>query len=211
MIEFLTLTLVAALMIISPGPDFAIVVQSSLTGGRLSGVYASIGVAFANLCHVAVNLLGIGLIISKSIIIFTLLKVFGAAYLIYLGYKGIRSKPGLQNSIHDINHALNNNSQSRLAGFRTGFLTSLLNPKACLFYLSFFSVMLSPNTPLNVQIFYGAWLSLMALFWFSLVTFFFTHPLIGRKLHACKHWIERTTGGILMLLGLKLLGTKVAI
>lgn len=210
MIEFLTVTFVAALMIISPGPDFAIVVKNSLVQGRLSGYCSALGIAFANLCHVTVNLLGIGVIISQSVIAFTLMKIFGALYLLYLGIKGICAKPALKNRIHQ-QEKTKVSSIKPHKGLLSGFITSILNPKACLFFLSFFSVMLSPATELRTQIFYGVWISLLALIWFVLVAFFFTTPMIGQKLQNSKHWIERITGGVLMLLSLKLLSSKASI
>lgn len=205
MTEFLMLTLVAMLMIISPGPDFAIVVKNSLTYGRKAGLYASLGIALANVCHVAVNLLGIGVVIAKSIVVFTLMKILGAAYLIYLGIKGLRAKRLLpEESLQEAPVLVGTNK-----GFYNGFFTSLLNPKACLFYLSFFSVILSPNTETATQVFYGLWLSTLALLWFALVSLFFTSPVIGRRIKAVKHWLERFTGGVLVLLGLKLLSSEV--
>ena len=205
MAEFCMLTLVAMLMIISPGPDFAIVVKNSLTYGRNSGLYASLGIALANLCHVAVNLLGIGVIITQSIVAFTLMKLLGAAYLIYLGFKGLKAK-----RLSPCDDALKETALliGKDKGFQSGFLTSLLNPKACLFYLSFFSVILSPETKITTQIFYGVWLSALALLWFTLVALFFTSPVIGRKIKAIRHWLERFTGGVLVLLGLKLLSSE---
>lgn len=201
--EFFMLTLVAALMIISPGPDFAVVVRNSLTYGRMSGIYASGGIALANLCYVAINLLGIGMIIAKSAVLFSGMKILGAAYLMYLGYKGILAKPALPR----VN--LQKVEGSR-RGFYSGFLTSILNPKACLFYLSFFSVLISPNTPKPTQIFYGVWVCVLALLWFMLVAVFFTSPIIGKKIESLKHWLERCTGGVLILLGLKLIGSEVS-
>lgn len=208
MTEFFMLTLVAALMIISPGPDFAIVVKNSLTHGRTFGVYTALGIAIANLCHVAINLFGIGVVISQSIVAFTVMKILGAGYLLYIGYKGIRAKPAVVQDKPDIH--INAKPVREHNGFYSGILTCLLNPKACLFFLSFFSVMLSPTTPIATQIFYGVWISAMALFWFILVTFFFTSPVIGKKIDAFKHWLERFTGGVLILLGIKLLSYEVS-
>ena len=209
MAEFFILTSVAALMIISPGPDFAIVVKNSLVHGRASGVYTALGIAIANLCHVAVNLFGIGLVIAQSSVAFTLMKILGAGYLLYLGYKGICSKAAIVTDKPSV--AINTtNVVPEHHGFYNGVLTSLLNPKSCLFFLSFFSVMLSPSTAIATQIFYGAWISVMALFWFILVAFFFTSPVIAKKIEAFKHWLERFTGGVLILLGLKLLSDEVS-
>jgi RhtB (resistance to homoserine/threonine) family protein len=211
MTEFFMLTLVAALMIISPGPDFAIVVKNSLTHGRIAGIYTALGIAIANLCHVTVNLFGIGIVIAQSIVAFTMMKILGAVYLLYLGYKGICTKPAVvKDTSTNTKGALVVNSTRERNGFYTGILTCLLNPKACLFFLSFFSVMLSPHTAISTQIFYGVWISLMALFWFILVTFFFTSPVIGKKIDAFKHWLERLTGGVLILLGIKLLSYEIS-
>lgn len=233
MSEFITITLIALLMIISPGPDFAIVTKTSVSHGRISGIFSAIGVAIANLCHVAINLMGIGVIISQSILAFTIMKVMGAAYLLYIGYKGLRAKPfaaldetatlsqnetvhtaqhkTTPNEINETNGVNEKNNASLLLGrrgFISGYFTSILNPKACLFYLSFFSVMLSANTPLATQIAYGVWMSALACGWFIVVALFFTNPYIGAKLKRCKHWIERITGGALMLLGLRLLSSE---
>ena len=205
MTEFFMLTLVAALMIMSPGPDFAIVVKNSLAFGRRSGMSASFGIAIATLCHVAINLLGVGVIIAQSIVAFTVMKVLGAAYLIYIGYKGIRTKPALKSAISET-VVLETRKPN---GFYSGFLTSLLNPKACLFFLSFFSVILSPNTKIYTQIFYGVWISVIAVIWFSLVSLFFTTPKISQKIQDFKHWLERFTGGVLILLGIKLLSSEI--
>lgn len=207
MAEFFMLSLVAGLMIISPGPDFAVVVSNSLRSGRYTGISTALGIAGANLCHVTINLLGLGIIISQSVLLFTVIKFLGAAYLIYLGYKGLRAKPTLRKTpLVETNEDLKNiNDQN---GFYSGFVTSLLNPKACLFFLSFFSVILSPNTEITTQVFYGVWISIMAFFWFTLVAIFFTNAAISRKMQEVKHWLERVTGSILILLGIRLLGSE---
>lgn len=217
MTEFITITLFGLLMIISPGPDFAVVTKTSLIQGRLAGMLSAVGVAIANLCHVTLNLLGIGVIISQSLLAFTIMKVLGAGYLIYIGYKGLRAKPfpvtseeaGPLSDGGNITAKVGESLQNLgRRGFISGFFTSILNPKACLFYLSFFSVIISSTTPLGHQIFYGVWLSTLACAWFVLVALFFTNPYIGAKLKKAKHWIERITGGALVLLGLRLLSAK---
>lgn len=211
--EFLTVTLIGLLVIISPGPDFAIVTRTSLLQGRLAGWASALGISTANLCHVAVNLLGIGVVIAQSAIAFTVMKTLGAAYLLYIGIKGLRAQPSVMSLDSQANEAEPLRPARKLMrkGFQSGFLTSVLNPKACLFFLSFFSVILSSSTPLFRQAFYGVWISLMALAWFSAVAFFFTNPLVSAKLKKGKHWIERVTGGALAFLGLKLLSSEAAL
>lgn len=210
--EFITLTTIGILVIVSPGPDFAITTKSSLIDGRTAGLMSAVGIAFANLCHVIINLLGIGVIISQSLLIFSILKILGAAYLLYLGFTGLSTKPLSSNGDLD-NHLIKNTlspssksiSKKAKKGFLNGLLTSLLNPKAWLFYLSLFSVILSTQTPISSKILYGLWLSFMVLVWFMLVAIFFTNPIFGKKLNQYKHWIERFTGGVFILLGFQLL------
>lgn len=205
MIDFLILTLIAVLMIISPGPDFAVTVKNSLTYGRSFGVYAAFGIAFANLCHIAINLLGLGVIITKSMIIFMGIKILGAIYLIYLGGRGIWKKPL---SVITEHKRPIKTAQEIHRGFYSGLLTSILNPKVFLFYLSFFSLILSPATAGWIKVFYGVWMSSLAALWFTLVAIFFTSPFVSRKISYFKQGLERFTGGVLILLGLKLLGSE---
>jgi len=232
--EFFALTFIGLMMIISPGPDFAVIVKNSLAYGRQSGIFSSMGVAVANLCHVTINLLGIGIIISQSVVAFTVMKILGAIYLLSIGFKSLLAKPeskesespslslsraqqDLQSRALQSDKAMLNNPLSfqgkkftKRRSFLSGFLTSVLNPKACLFFLSFFSVILSADTPFLIQLSYGLWLSFLALIWFTLVAIFFTNQILAHRLKACKHWLERVTGGLLMLFGVKLLTTELS-
>lgn len=208
MSEFITLTIVAVLMVVSPGPDFAVVVNNSLVSGRMAGLYATLGIVLANFIHVMLNLFGIGLLISESVTAFNILKILGASYLIYIGIRGLFSKAEKTNSIKsssEENDQLIQNATLKQKGFVNGFTTSILNPKATLFYLSLFSVLLSLDTQLSTRLGYGIWICCIALLWFSMVSFFFTTPVIGKKLHAMRHNIERITGAVLIVLGIKLL------
>jgi RhtB (resistance to homoserine/threonine) family protein len=204
--DFFMLSFVIILMIMSPGPDFAVVVKNSLSHGRMSGVGAAFGIAAANLCHITINLLGIGLLIAESVMAFKIMQIVGAAYLMYLGYKGIRAQPAPQanNVENSIVVEQAKKPHGYYAGFRMGCMTSLLNPKSCLFFLSFFSVIISPESTLLTKILYGLWMSSLALVWFTMVSLFFTSPAIGRPMQRYKHWLERMTGLVLIALALKL-------
>lgn len=224
MSEFFMLTCISLLMIISPGPDFAMITRTSLGIGRQAGIGAAFGIALANLTHVLFNIFGLSVIIANSITLFTVLKVLGALYLIYIGVKGLGVKKN-KIVLNKANEALalpgdmeskiglqegHQKSQPKFFkhGLTTGFLTCMLNPKAALFFLSFFSVILSPETPFIIQTLYGTWISVLALAWFIMVAIFFTHSTMSRILSGCKHWIERIAGGALVVLGARLLLTK---
>src|SRR5688572_10012358 len=88
----LTVALVHLLAVISPGPDFIMITRNSLMYSRKTGIYTAIGLGLGILVHVVYSLVGIGLLISKSILLFNTIKLLGAAYLIYIGYKSLTSK-----------------------------------------------------------------------------------------------------------------------
>ena len=89
--EFLTVALIHLLAVASPGPDFAIVVRESVGYGRRAGLFTAFGVGTGILVHVTYSLLGIGLIVSQSIVLFNALKWLAAAYLLYIGIKALRA------------------------------------------------------------------------------------------------------------------------
>lgn len=204
--EFMTVTLIGLLAIINPGPNFAIVTKTSLIYGRRAGLFAALGVGAANFCHVTLNLIGIGIIISQSLLLFTILKIFGAGYLLYIGYRGLTAKVS-QASTNNDTYLQSSMKQPRVRhAFFPGLLIGISNPMACLFYLSFFSLILSDSIPITLQVFYGIWLSLLACLWFALVALLFTHSYMGgAHWKKIKHWIERVTGGVLVLLAIQLL------
>lgn len=199
--EFLTIALVHFLAVASPGPDFAIIVRQSLVYGKGTALWSSLGVGCGILIHVFYSLLGIGLIISQSVLAFTLLKFMGALYLVYIGVKALRAKPLAGGLL------LEQEAQpapGRLRAMWVGFLTNGLNPKATLFFLSLFTVVINPETPQMVQAFYGLYMAVATAVWFSGVSLFFSHPKIRNTFQKLGHWLERLTGLVLIGLGIKL-------
>src|ERR1700740_1398321 len=87
--EFLALFGVFVLAAIAPGADFASGVRESITCGRRAGIVCAIGVGSAIMIHVAYTVTGVGLIIAQSVLIFTIVKWCGAAYLAYLGIRSL--------------------------------------------------------------------------------------------------------------------------
>lgn len=197
--EFLLVALVHLLAVASPGPDFAVVIRNSVSAGREAGLATAIGVGCGILIHVAYSLLGIGLIVSQSVWLFNLMKWLAAAYLLYIGVRAIRSQP------HGLPGA--NAPVERLSGpraFAQGFITNGLNPKATLFFLSLFTVVIAHDTPLAVQAGYGLYLSIATGVWFCLVAGLFSHPRVRQGFSRLGHWFDRAMGAVLIGLGLRL-------
>jgi len=90
MTEFIAVVTITLLAVISPGPDFAMVSRNSLLNSRRSGILTAIGIGSGVLIHVGYTLIGVGVLIQQSLWLFNLLKIIGAAYLIYLGVGMLR-------------------------------------------------------------------------------------------------------------------------
>lgn len=206
--EFITIALVAFLGAVSPGPDFIMVTKNSLTYSRKIGFFTGIGVGSGTLIHVFYTLVGIGVIVSQSIIAYSMIKYLGAAYLIYLGYRALRvKKENFTASKFTHVSETYNNSRTQISpskAFRQGFLCNALNPKATVFFLSIFTQIIGPKTPLAIQILLGIECTVIITLWFAIVALIFSNEKLKNKIRGVKHYIERAMGVVLVLLGLKI-------
>ncbi|MBS0272309.1 MAG: LysE family transporter [Proteobacteria bacterium] len=186
--------------LISPGPDFAIVVKNSLVYSRKTALLTAFGIALGILVHVAYTLLGLGLVIAKTPWLLFTVKCLGAVYLLYIGFKALRAKKA-QSLVGTLHHKPD---ISPLSAICSGFLTNALNPKCMLFFVSLFSVVVDPHTPFIIMLTYGTIIFIETLAWFGFVAFCLSGKTTREKFNAVGHWIERITGGILMALGVRL-------
>lgn len=197
--EFLTVVIIHLLAVMSPGPDFILISRNALVYSRKVGIYSAIGLGLGILVHVTYSLVGIGLIISKSILLFSILKFAGAGYLIYIGYRCIKAQP------HDAQTVAleRRDDLGKFAAIRVGFLTNVLNPKATLFFFALFTQVINPHTPKGIQVLYGLEMSAMTFAWFALVATFLSHRLIRERFVSTAHYLERFFGVLLIALGIK--------
>lgn len=205
--EFALFATAHIMSLISPGPDFLMVVQSSLRYRRKTALWVALGISLGEMIHVSYSLLGIGWLITKSLFLFTILKYLGGAYLLYLGIGSLRAKRETPNTAGMVAQ-LSASELTSIQALRRGFFTNALNAKAAFFTISFFTVLVSPTTPFLVQLFYGAFIQLSTFLWFALVATFLTSPSIQGRFLGMKHWIERVCGAVLVALGLKLAATS---
>jgi len=195
----LTVALAHLLAVISPGPDFIMITRNSLMYSRKTGIYSAIGLSLGILVHITYSLVGIGLIISKSILLFNTIKLLGAAYLIYLGYKSLISKSA------KINLSKKNRKQdiSKVKAIRMGFLTNVTNPKVTLFFLSLFTLVVTPTTPFYIKFLMVTEISVVTFTWFVLIAYLTSHHLVKSKIGVIQHFAEKFIGVVLIALGLK--------
>lgn len=197
-----TLGIIALLAAISPGPDFVVVVKNTLNARRV-GLMTAFGVGFGILVHVTYSLLGIGLIISQSILLFSLIKYAGAAYLLYLGIQLLRAKKG-EDALKKMAGVEKRGGISSWRALGEGFMTNALNPKATLFFLSIFTQVIHPETPLIVQGMYGVEVALVVGIWFSALALFLTMTPIRSKFSRIQYYLSKVMGGMLIAFGIKL-------
>ena len=195
-----TVTFIHLLAVISPGPDFIVAVRNSLTYSRRTGIFTAIGFGMGIAVHIIYCAAGLALIIFKSILLFNAMKFLGAAYLIYIGIKSLRSK----SSKIEIGEHAQKSDISTLSAIRMGFLTNVLNPKATLLFLSLFTFVISPETPLSILLIASAIMIINTSLWFILVAIFLTQKRIRSIFERFQNAFNKTFGAILIALGVKI-------
>lgn len=189
----------------SPGPDFIMAVRNSVLYGRTAGVYTALGFAAGIIIHVSYCLLGLSAIIAQSVMLFTILKILGAVYLVWIGIKALRSK-GL-NGV-DISGQPETQTKDNGHAFRDGFITNLLNPKAILYFFALFTQILQPNQPPLHMFVYGATCVVMTGSWFSIVALFLTTAKVRGAFLKGSALLDKICGGLFILLGVRLVLQK---
>jgi RhtB (resistance to homoserine/threonine) family protein len=200
MAAFFAITFLIILAAISPGPDFVLVTKNALQYSRKSGVFTALGVSCSLLIHASYCLLGLGIIISKSLLLFSIIKYIGATYLIYIGIKSLLAK----RDAHTLNAKHLTTSITAWQAFRQGLLCNLLNPKAIMFLLAFFTVILNPSMPLTQQIAFGIEIALIHFIWFSLLAILITHRKIKTGLNKIQYYFVKVMGVALIAFGARI-------
>ena len=126
---WLTYTMACIFIILSPGPDNILAVSRGLSQGRLAAIVSSMGAGLGLMVHVLAAALGLAVIVKNSAPAFFVVKVVGAAYLIWLGLRVLKSR--------DLISFSSERPLPLRSGFVSGFLTNVLNPKHALFILAF--------------------------------------------------------------------------
>ena len=201
-LEFLTIASVHLLAVASPGPDFAIVLKHSISFGRRAAIITSIGVGVGILIHVGYSLLGIGILIKTTPVLFQVFSYIAAMYLLYLGLGAIRSSASKHLNSVEFKKTMHIISDNK--AFMVGFLTNGLNPKATLFFLSVFAVAVSPDTPNAIKLGYGLYLAVATGIWFCVLSSFLSSKKVRLYIGEKGYWFDRVMGIVLILLAIKL-------
>ncbi|GGW58749.1 LysE family translocator [Streptomyces xantholiticus] len=197
--QMIAVAVITVLAVISPGADFAMTVRNSYLYGRTAGLLSALGISLGVLVHVAYTMLGVGLLVSRTPTLFTVMKIVGAVYLVYIGYKTFVART--QTDDIEIGDA---KGLSEAGALRTGFLTNALNPKTMLFVLSTYTQVVSADTPVVQQVGYGLFMSVAHLVWFSLAALLFSQQALRAKLLSRQAVLNKVIGAVLVGLGVTL-------
>lgn len=137
----------AVLLVLVPGPDFAVVTANTLSGGRRRGLWSGVGVASSNAVQGVAAAAGLGALIVSAQPVFQAIKWAGVAYLLYLGVQAFRSAVAGQYTEPD--RADDRARGAAVGGWRQGFLSNITNPKVLIFYLSVLPQFMAPGAGLS--------------------------------------------------------------
>ncbi|WP_024953822.1 LysE family translocator [Sulfurospirillum arcachonense] len=196
--EFILLASAHFLALLSPGPDFFIIIQTALKKPLRYAFSVCAGIASANALYLVIAVLGLE-VIKEMQGLMIVLKYLGGAYLVYIGIMLLKAK---KTDLHVEEKSLH--VKSLKAEFVIGFLSGFLNPKNIIFYFSLFTVMVSPQTSLFTKSLYALWMSSLVLFWDIGVALLIGNQKVKQKLSHWIYGIEKVSGVVLTTFGIVL-------
>lgn len=201
--ELALLIAVFSVAIIVPGADLAMILRQSLIHGRQNAIITALGIGTALFVHTTYTILGLGLIISQSLVLFNVIKWIGVVYLFYIGIRALQAR-GIWIETGP-SSTLERKKQTVRKAFMLGFMVNILNPKAVFFFLTIFSTIVAADTPIGVKFGYGVVMSASVILWFTLVSLFMTTPAMRQLFSRASKWIDRLSGIIFIGLGIRLM------
>ncbi|VXC61777.1 Lysine transporter LysE [Burkholderia sp. 8Y] len=195
------------LLNVTPGPDTAYIVGRSVAQGRGAGIVSALGISAGCIVHTLACAFGLTAILAASATAFTVVKIAGALYLIYLGVRLIFTKPDAANDVASAKASAKSAPKSLRQLFTQGFVTNVLNPKVVLFFVSFFPQFVAADSQHKTLAFLTLGLVFIAMstVWNSFVAWIagsVTQRFSGKP--GVKRWLDRGVGGAFVGLGIKL-------
>lgn len=202
----LTVLTIHLLAVMSPGPDLLLIIQHSLRFSRFNAICASCGLGLGIFVHLLYCSLGLALVISQSIVLFSLFKVAAGLYLLFLGYTSFRKKKSGGSICLELSQVTE--SMKPMQSVKVGFLTNVLNPKVTIFFLSLFTIVITPTVPTAVVQFVGLMMIINTILWFSFVSVLFSSNIIKNVYQRFEKWFQRLFDTLMIALGLRVLSAK---
>lgn len=157
----------AMVLVLVPGPDFAVVTKNTLAAGRRRGAWSAVGVASSNAVQGTAAAAGLGAVIVRSQPLFQAIKWAGIAYLLFLGLQSFRS--ALNGRYTPLDDQQDPSAGQLLTGWRQGFLSNITNPKVLVFYLAVLPQFLGPDASAVVLLVFALSHALLSLLYLLLL------------------------------------------
>jgi RhtB (resistance to homoserine/threonine) family protein len=200
-IHYETFILTGILLNITPGNDTIFILSRSMAQGKKAGFMSVLGIATGSLIHTILAAFGLSIIIAKSILVFSIIKYAGAAYLLYIGYQMLTDKKSLNTDTSFSEKSINLNKI-----YRDGVITNVLNPKVALFFISFLPQFIDSHVSNTVLPFIklGVTFTITGTIW-CLILANFAAFIFSKLKHnkTLSTYINKTCGAVLVGLGIK--------
>ena len=196
---FLTVAILHFFAVASPGPDFILVTRQCMRYGRKVALWTSLGIALGILFHVALSLTGLTILIQNEPLIFGYLKLAASFYIGYLGLVSLFSRSSI-----NLDNNFSNEISKKVKSVSTGFLTNVLNPKAFIFFITVFTLVIDIDTTKVIKIFLVIYMSMATFIWFSLISILITNKNAINRFKKSIPLVERFTGLLLIFIALQI-------
>lgn len=204
--SLLTYISIAAMMVIVPGADTMLLMKNTLNYGPKAGRYTVLGMATGLSFWTLIAVLGLSVVIAKSVILFSTIKYLGAAYLIYLGIKSFFAKSmfSLEEIQVQANTPTKSSHQHHKHSFMQALLSNILNPKTVLVYITVMPQFINLNGNVNQQlIILASILTLLAVLWFLFLVYLVDYAKKWLKNSKYQKVFQKSTGLVLVGFGIK--------
>ncbi len=203
---FPALALAHFLALLSPGPDFFLIIGHAVRHRLRGALFICLGIALGNAVYIALAVAG-WTAIRHSPILYRSMELASALYLTWMGWMLLTScRRALQVRSAGVAEP-DFREQPALSPLRqlfAGLGSALLNPKNAIFYLTLMTVILGPNTSPAQQLFCGVWMTSLVFVWDTGLAWLISRPGMQRRLWKCIPFIEGLAGGVLILLAVLL-------
>ena len=190
---------IATLGMLSPGPDFFLVIKNAARYRRSAAMMTTLGVIAGVTTHMTYCVAGLAVVITTTPWLFGMLKYAGAAYLCWIGIQALLSRGA---SKMDVNHYSPQQTTLKKA-FLQGYLCNLLNPKATLFFLAMFTQVLNVNSGVMEKLWYAGIIVGLSFIWWPLLVVLIQSEPVRKGLAKAQKIIDKLLGGVLLALGIK--------
>lgn len=199
----ITVVIAHFLSLLSPGPDFLIVLKSAVSNTKRVALGTAIGISLANAAYVFMCIIGISIVLAKSTLFMFILKIMGGCFLIYLFMSSIKAG---ETTIEVFSFdTLPPRTSTFKKEFIKGFFTGILNPKNLIFYLSLFSLVITDEVSFILKVYLGVWMVFLGFVWDTLLILLLSKKYVRNRLSNHSLLISRLSALFLGAIGTKLI------